>query len=100
MLRNVTVRYRPACRRDRRAPPGSRLALGCEKRDDRALPRLAADQRAPAFDRHVELAAHAEAPRQIDPGLDREAGACDEAAIVKRLERVEVGARAVDFAAD
>src|SRR5215469_11313500 len=77
-----------------------RLEALPEQRDDRPLARLAAHPCAPVFDRHIELAAHAEAAGKIDAGFDRKAGAFDEAPVVERLEGVEIGACAVYFAAD
>src|SRR2546422_4207156 len=48
----------------------------------------------------VDLAAHPEAPREIDAGLDREPHARYESARVLGLEIVDVGPRAVQVAID
>src|SRR5579871_3459258 len=79
---------------------GRGRARSSKQRDDLALRRRRAHLRAPALDRHVEFAAHAETAGQIDAGLDRKAGAVDEHAMVVGFERVEVGAGAVHLAPD
>src|ERR1700674_5080722 len=83
--------------RGRRHRPHDPLLQQC---DDLALGRRRAYFGAAGLDCHVEFAAHAEASRQINSRFDREAGAIDERAMVVGLERVEVGAGAMNLAAD
>ena len=47
-------------------------AVTRENRHDFALNRIRAHGRTSVFDRDVQFAAHAELPRQVDPGLDRD----------------------------
>src|ERR1700730_901352 len=80
---------------------GARLTSPpAQQRDDLVLGWRGAYFGAAVLDRHVEFATHAEASRQINSRLDREAGAIDERAMVVGLERVEVGAGAMHLAAD
>src|SRR6202158_3862410 len=80
---------------------GARLTSPpAQQRDDLALGWRGAYFGAAVLDCHVEFATHAEASRQINSRLDREAGAIDERAMVVGLERVEVGAGAMHLAAD
>src|SRR5882672_7991435 len=67
-------------------------------RHDLALD-FTSDFRAAGADQHVDFAAYSEL-RQINPGLDREAGIGQDAALVVDLEVVHIGAVSVNFGAD
>src|SRR3984893_18101154 len=96
LLRCARAPLGKAQRRRRRRPHDPLL----QQRDDLALGRRGAHFGAAVLDCHVEFAAHAEASRQINSRLDREAGAIDERAMVVGVERVEVGAGAMNLASD
>src|SRR5260370_29910996 len=82
--------------RRRRADISSRR----EQRGHRRLPRPAAHFDLAAGEADVDLAANAEAPRQVDARLDGEAGVAQVAAHVVRLEVVVVHAVAVGAPAE
>src|SRR5882672_12551175 len=67
-------------------------------RHDLALD-FTSDFRAAGADQHVDLAAHSEL-RQVNTGLDREAGIGQDAALVVDLKIVHVGAISMNFGAD
>src|SRR4029077_9860340 len=81
---------------DRQPSPGEAR----QQRNNLSLRRAATDLSAAFLNRHVELAADPEAPRQIDSRLDRETGALDQPPAVARFERVEIRPGAVNLAPD
>src|SRR5229473_994780 len=69
-------------------------------RNDCVLRGGSADFGAAVFNRHVQFAAYAEAPRKIDSRFDREAGALDQRPMVLGFERIEIRSCAMDLAAN
>src|SRR5262245_58391850 len=83
-------------RRDRASARGAAGQNG----NDRRLRRAARDDGRRTVEADVDLAAHAELTRHVDPGLDRETGAGEQTPLVAGLVVVEVRAVAVDLHAD